>query len=264
VPATTDDPQEQSELIAQALATRPDAFVLSPVHPTRVNPAIERIAAAGIPMVGFINPIPVGRSVSYVGADDVQLARELADYLFRQIQGTGTVLVVGGPAQSVTSIDRLRGFLAAAAQRPRIRIVDEIAGDYARAVAQARAAEWLRGHDAPDACLVANDIMALGVLDALDAARRHVLVVGVNAIPEAVTAIGAGRMLATVDFNPMQMACLATECALRHLHGEPVPARVELPARIVHRGNWQEWDRPYQERSQAMLAEIAGTTRKGR
>jgi ribose transport system substrate-binding protein len=256
VPEHPDDPQEQSELIGQALAMRPDAFVLSPVHPTRVNPAIERIAAAGIPMVGFINPIPVGRSVSYVGADDAQLARELADYLFRHLEGTGTVLIVGGPAQSVTSIDRLRGFMAAAAERPRIRIVGELAGDYARPVAQARTAGWLREHDAPDACLVANDIMALGVIDALEAARRHALVLGVNAIPQAIAAIGAGRMLATADFNAMQMACLATECALRHLQGEAVPRRVELPVRLIHRANWREWDRPYEERSLATLAEI--------
>ena len=37
------------------------------------------------------------------------------------------------------------------------------------AVAKARAAEWIAVNGCPDACLVANDIMAVGVLEALDA-----------------------------------------------------------------------------------------------
>ncbi len=86
-----------------------------------------------------------------------------------------------------------------------------MAGDYARGVARERTARWIAAHGAPQACLVANDIMAVGVLDALEAAHSACPVVGVNAIPEAVAAIAAGRMLATADFNAMQMAALATE-----------------------------------------------------
>lgn len=256
VPDTPDDPEQQSALIERALATNPDAFVLSPVHATHVDPAIRRIAEAGIPMVGFVNPITAAKSVCYVGADDVRLAREMADYLFRHMQGQGRVLVVTGPGQSVTSLDRLRGFRDAAERNPGIRVVGQLAGDYDRGVAKARTAQWLRANDAPDACLVANDIMAIGVLEALDEARQRALVVGVNAIPQAIIAIGAGRMLATADFNAMQMAFLATECAIRHLRGQAVPAEIELPVQIVDRANYREWDRPYEERPLLTLQQI--------
>lgn len=248
VPDTPDDPDEQSALIDAALATRPDAIVLSPVHATRVDPAIRRIAAAGIPMVGFVNPITAAPSVAYVGADDVLLARELGDYLMERLGPGARVLVVTGPEQSVTSLDRLRGFRAAAAAHPQVRIAGQVAGDYARAVAKARAAEWIVVNGCPDACLVANDIMAVGVLEALDAAHGTALVVGVNAIPEAIDAIAKGRMLATADFNAMQLAYLATECAVRHLRAEQIPEQVELPVRIVDRGNCQDWNRPYEQR----------------
>src|SRR5262245_63898461 len=46
VPETDDDPGEQSALIDQALALRPDALLVAPVHPTRVNVAIARINSA--------------------------------------------------------------------------------------------------------------------------------------------------------------------------------------------------------------------------
>ena len=258
VPNKGDDPEEQRALIDQALALhpRPDAFVLSPVHASKVDPAIRRIAAAGIPMVGFVNPIQAAASVAYVSSDDYQLALGIAQYLFAHLKGQGRVLIVTGPEESFTSLERLRGFREAARQHPGIGIAAVIAGDYAREVARGRTAQWLRDKPELDACLVANDIMAIGVLDALDAAGRMAAVVGVNAIPQAIEAIAAGRMLATADFNAMQIAYLATECAVRHLRGEAVPAAVELPVQIVDRSNCLQWNQPYAQRPVITLEQL--------
>jgi ribose transport system substrate-binding protein len=89
--------------------------------------------------------------------------------------------------------------------------------------------------------------MALGVLDELKSSGSGAppLIVGVNAIPEAVDAIVAGHMLATADFNAMAMCALATEAALRHLRGEPVPEQITLPVSIVDRTNASLWALPY-------------------
>jgi ribose transport system substrate-binding protein len=97
--------------------------------------------------------------------------------------------------------------------------------------------------------------MAVGVVDALRAAGRKSAVAGVNAIPEAIAAIRRGDMLATADFNAMRMAYLATECAVRHLRGEPVPAAIDLPAEIVDRHNCESWDLPYERRPIPTLKE---------
>ena len=257
VPTQPDDPVEQGELIDQALLAAPDAVVLSPVHVTRVDPAIARIHAAGIPITAFVNPIHAAPCVSYVGSDDFLLARSIARHLFAHLGGKGQVLVVSGPFDSFTSLQRLRGFDDAASEYPGIRLAGRIAGDYQRSTAREQTARWLAAHaETVDACLVANDIMALGVLDALQAARRSALVVGVNAIPQAIQAIAAGAMLATADFNAMQMAFLATECALLHLSGEVVPAVIDLPVQIVDRSNCRHWDLPYAERPLIRLKEL--------
>lgn len=258
VPQKGDDHEQQSALIDEALALQPppDAFVLSPVHASKVDPAIRRIAAAGIPMIGFVNPIEAAPMSGYVSSDDYQLALAIAKYLYTHLQGQGRVLVVTGPEESFTSRERLRGFRAAASLYPGIDVAGQVAGDYVREVARERTAQWLRSHERLDACLVANDIMAIGVLDALDAAGRAAAVVGVNAIPQAIAAIAAGRMLATADFNAMQMAYLAAECAVRHLRGESVPTRIELPVQIVDRGNCQRWNLPYEQRPVLTLEQL--------
>lgn len=258
VPQKPDDAAQQSALIEQALAGRPDAVVLSPVHEHLVDAAIRKVAAAGIPLVGFVNPIKAVASVSYVDSDDTELALAIAKYLFGHMGGQGNVLAVSGHPHSVTSRDRMNGFDAAAASQPGINVVGRVAGDYERATARAVTAQWLADHPqaALHGCLVANDIMALGVLEALRAAGRSVPVVGVNAIPEAIGEIRAGSMLATADFNAMKMGYLATECAVRHLHGEVVPGHVRLPVQIVDRNNCELWDLPYERRAIITLEEL--------
>jgi ribose transport system substrate-binding protein len=255
VPAKGDDPGEQSALVDEALAMRPDAIVFTPVHATRMNAAIARINASGIPLFGFVNPMPAAHCVSYVGSDDYRLGFEIAQVLFAHLQGRGRVLVVAGPVESVTSIARVRAFEAAASPHPAIALVGTCVGDYLRDRARDSVARWLAVNDGFEGCLAANDVMALGAVDALRAAGRQAAVAGVNAIPEAIAAIKRGDMLATADFNAMRMAYLATECAVRHLRGEPVPAEIRLPVEIVDRRNCDLWDLPFEQRSLPTLEE---------
>jgi ribose transport system substrate-binding protein len=90
--------------------------------------------------------------------------------------------------------------------------------------------------------------MSLGAIDALREAGRGIPIIGVNALPEAITELKAGRLLATVDFDAMKISCVATEAAIRHLRGQPVPPDIELPVQIVDASNCQPWDRPLEER----------------
>ena len=256
MPAKPDDPAEQSCLIDEALGLRPDAFVLTPVHATRVNDALRRIDASGIPLCAFVNPVSAGKCITYVGSDDYVLGAAVASHLYRRLEGRGTVLVVSGPADSVTSVPRVRAFHDAARGYPGIQLVGPCTGSYDRARAREEVARWIV-HEAPfQACLAANDAMALGALDALRTAGRTALVSGVNAVPEAIRAIRDGAMLATADFDAMSMAALATECAIRHLRGEPVPARIELPVQVVDRTNCSNWDLPFEQRPIRTLEEV--------
>ena len=91
--------------------------------------------------------------------------------------------------------------------------------------------------------------MALGALQALDAAGRRTTVVGVNAIPEAIAAIKDGRLLATADFSALAISEVATEAAIRHLNGERVPPEIMLPVDVVDRSNCAAWDLPFEERA---------------
>jgi ribose transport system substrate-binding protein len=259
VPERPDDVAEQIALIARAIAARPDAAVFVPVHETAVNDAILGFDAARIPLLNFITRTTAGQRVCFVGSDDRALARNIAAHLFAKLSGRGDIVIIDGTSASATSRERRAGFDDALAGCPGISVRLSLGGEYQRDVARAAfaaAADRWRG---VDAVLCANDVMALGVLDVLSAATGapgRPLVVGVNAIPEAVAAIAAGRMLATASFDAMAMCAIATEAAVRYLRGEPVPREIILPVQIVDAANCREWDLPFEARSCPSWADV--------
>lgn len=248
VPDKPDDLAEQKALVERAIAERPDAVVFVPVHATAMNDAVRKIGTAGIPIVNYLNRLAGGRFVTYVGSDDYQLARDIAAYLFRRIGGTGDIVILEGVPAAVTSQERLRGYRDAVRETPGVRIIATRTADYQHETARRVMTELLSGLPRIDGMLCANDVMALGAIEALDAAGRRFPLVGVNAIPEAIAAIKAGKLLATVDFDAMAISSIATEAAIRHLRGERVPAEINLPVRIVDATNYQPWDRPLEAR----------------
>lgn len=255
VPEKPDDVDEQIALIDLALKTPPDAVVLVPVHPTAINASIRRITAAGIPLIGFLNRFSESGPVTFVGADDYAIGVRIASYLFDHLKGRGDVVLMEGVAHSVTSVERMRGFRDAKARYPDIRIAATLCGRYLREPSQEVGAELLASGLHFDAVLAANDEMALGMLDALEASPRPCVIAGVNAIPAAITAIRNGRLLATADFNALKISEIATEAALRHLRGETLPSEIILPVDVVDRSNCTEWDMPFEERPPARWAE---------
>lgn len=261
VPRVPDDADEQNTLIRRAIDEGADAIALSAVHPTRVNAAVAEINAAGLPLAGFISRTTQGRWDTFVGSDDVELGSALAQYLFAHMAGKGDVIVIEASADSSTSVDRARGFRAAAEKFPGIRVVGRCYGAYQYEPARVAMAKLLETTPHIDAVLAANDVMALGAIDALRAANRTAIVVGVNAIPEAVAAVKNGALLATANFNAMNLAALAVEALVRRLRGETVPPQIMLPTTIVDAGNAQQWDLPFEQRPCVEWAVATATQR---
>lgn len=259
VPAIADDVEQQIALVARALREAPDAFVFTPVDESAVDDAIGAIDASGIPLVNFINRMRRGNRIAFVGSDDRALAIAVAERLFAHLGGAGKVAVMQGTPGSITSRTRREGFLEAAAHHPGIAVVAQVAGDYQHATAYRVMQELLAQDARIDGLLCANDVMALGAIEAMTAAGRMIPVVGVNALPDAIAAIKRGAQLATADFDATKLGSVATEAAIRHLRGERVPAEIVLPVQVVDAANCAPWARPIEERECPRWEDIVGT-----
>jgi ribose transport system substrate-binding protein len=246
-PAAPDDPVEQTALLRATVAERPDAILFAPADDAALAGPVEEARAAGIPLIGFVNRMP-GGFVSFVGSDDEAMGRTIAGVLIGALGGAGEVVLIEGPETAPTSRDRGRGFRAAIAAAPGIRLLDTAPGRYLRAPGAEVMAGLLARHPRIDGVICTNDLMALGALDALAAASRSALVVGNNGTIEAAQAVGEGRLLATMDYDGFKMGAIAAMAALRHLAGEAVPREILLPAQVIDRANHAAWLVPVEQR----------------
>jgi ribose transport system substrate-binding protein len=229
--------------------------VFIPVDDVAMIDSVKKLNEAKIPVVLASNPMP-GDFITYVGADDFEIGHREARYLFEKLGGKGKIVVIEGTAGAPTNRERLRGYRRAFAEVPGIEVLGSVTGNYQQADAKLVMDAFLVDHPHIDAVLSANDSMALGALEALKAAGRSAVVIGINGILPAVKQIESGGMLASVDFNMFKIGCVATRAAVRHLNHEPLPEKVMLPAEIIDRINYEAWLVPVEQRSCPQWAEF--------
>jgi ribose transport system substrate-binding protein len=247
VPEKPDNISQQKALVEQALKDRPDAVVFVPVHDVEMVPDAVKFARAGIPVVTAINRM-AGDFVSHVGSDDVNVGYISATALFRGLGGNGKVIAIDGPLAAPTCRDRAQGVRKALAEFPGIELLGSADGANLRNEGREAASRLLARHALVDGVWAANDVMAYGVLEALDAAARSAKVTGVNGLDEAIDNVATGRMLATVDFSAFKIAHFAAEAALRRLRGERVPREIDVPTVLIDKANVAAWCAPVEAR----------------
>jgi ribose transport system substrate-binding protein len=256
VPNQPDNVDEQKAMVDQVLKDKPDAVIFIPVDDVAMIDSVKKLNDAKIPIVLVSNPLP-GSFVTYVGADDFEIGYREARYLFEKLGAKGKIVVIEGTPAAPTNRERLRGYQRAFAEFPGIQVLGSGIGNYQQPDARRVMEKFLTEHKEIDAVLSANDSMALGVLEALKAANRTTIVIGINGILPAVKQIETGGMLATVDFNMFKIGCTATRAAVRHVRREPLPEKVMLPAEVIDKTNYKAWLVPVDQRTCPEWSEIA-------
>jgi ribose transport system substrate-binding protein len=248
VPETPDDVGQQKALAREALAAKPDAVVFNPADDVAMQEDVARFADAGIPVALFINRM-AGPALTFVGSDDVAVGRRVATALFEGLGGKGRVVGLEGPESAPTSRDRVRGLRETLTRFPNIELLGLAVGFLQQEPAELAMAALLARHPAIDGVWTANDLMALGALDALGEAGRTAKVVGINGLPAAIEHIERGTMLASADFSAFNIAAIAARAVLRHLDGQPVPKEIMVPAELIDRSNCGRFKLPFAERA---------------
>jgi ribose transport system substrate-binding protein len=83
--------------------------------------------------------------------------------------------------------------------------------------------------------MAANDSMALGVVKALDAAKKSgkILVVGFDNIPAVQKLVKEGKVLATIDQFGPDMAANCIRTGFRMKKGEKITGWMKTPVKLV-------------------------------
>jgi ribose transport system substrate-binding protein len=248
IPTVSDSITEQLSEIEDAIIKRPGAVVFIPVNSKAMIPGIEKLNAAGIPVVNVTDRVLGGQIVSFMGCDETKLAVNTGRFLLQKMNGRGNVVILEGRGGSENSVNRVAGYRKALEEFPNVRLLASQPADFQRVQALQVTENLLQSYPQIDGILAANDSMALGAIEALDAARRKSLVVGINGTLEAIDAIKAGKLLATGDCDGFRHGCLGTMAAVRHLRNLPVPKEFIFSLTVIDSTNYAGMDVPYEQR----------------
>jgi ABC-type sugar transport system substrate-binding protein len=232
----------QAAQVRALLAGKEDCYVVNPAAATNLVAALSR---ARHPIVNVDSPIDltaarrVGvRIKTYIGTDDFAAGRIAGVRMDALLGGRGSVALIAGTPQSVNSGARLAGF-EAGIRRSRVRVVARATADYDRTEAEIAAERIVRAHPQISGFFAANDLMALGIADAVRAAGKagQVRVIGVDGIPEALDGVRAASIAATVSQYPYVMGRMAVEACMAAARGAALPARVDAPIALIAKDN---------------------------
>lgn len=240
-----DSKSDISTQIAQmedAITQKMDAVIIQPNDAEALSGVVESAVAAGIPVIEMSLKTTTDKYTAFVGLSDVVGGRIVSECLFEQLGGSGKVAHILGNEGSSAVNDRKQGFEEALEEYSGIECIAEQSAHWQRAEALALAEDWLTTYPDLNAIVCQNDDMALGVVEALESmGRTDVLVGGVNAIADALTAVKAGRLDATVYMDSHNVGVTALNLAVAAARGESVEKETRLDMKIVTAENIDEY-----------------------
>ena len=235
------DLAKQQSQIENFIVQGVDAIIVCPADSKGIGPAIERANQANIPVFTADIAAQGGQVVSHVASDNLSGGRLAADFIAKALNGQGEVGIIG--QQEVQSgLDRETGFKEEMQKHPGIRVVQTLNGGGVRDRALKAADDMLQGNPNIKGIFGINDDSALGALSAVEArGRNDMVIVGYDAIPEAVKAIQRGSALkADVAQQPRDLGAKTIDAIAAHFNGGQVQKSIAVPVKIVDANSLKE------------------------
>ena len=235
--------ERQIQQVEGFVAQGVDAVILNPCQVDGSSPAVDAARRAGIPLIN-VNSETRSQPTAFVGSLDEEAGRMAMDYIATRLNGKGNVAIIEGPMGQAAQAKRFRGAQEVLARFPELKVVATQPADWDRAKAISLMENWLQARRSGiDAVFAENDEMAMGAVLALEQAglKQRVVVIGVDGIADALAAVKAGRLDATIFQDAEGQGRTAVAVALQIVRRRPFTRETLIPFRLVTRENVAEF-----------------------
>ena len=237
--SANEDKLKQINGVQDLIARGVRGILISPIDAVGVNAAYDAAAAAKIPIVSVARGSTSPNQTIHVAMDEKQIGRDIAEWIAKKLGGKGKVALLMGPSGAPTFKNLGDGYVEVMAKYPGISIVFRADGPLTRERGVKQAEDVLVANPDLAAIYCANDDVALGAKQAVNAANRQgkTLVTGMNGVPPALRAVKEGGLAMTVELNPMQWGRLGVDVLAAFLKGEKVEPRVFINHVVIDATN---------------------------
>ena len=226
-----DDVAKQVSDIEDLVSSNISVLIVNPVDSDGVTGAVQAAIAKGVKVISVDRAVN-GVDIDCQIASDNVLGAELATQYIVDTLGEGVkVAELEGTPGASAAIDRSTGFHNIADEK--LEVVVSQTANFDRTEGMSVMENMLQAHGDIQAVFAANDEMALGAVEAVSGAGKDILVVGFDATDDAIDAIKAGRMAATIAQQPALIGSTAVENAMKLINGETIPESIPVEVTLV-------------------------------
>jgi inositol transport system substrate-binding protein len=234
------DMNKQLAQVENFVAQKVDAVILNAQDASGLGSAVDLCKKAHIPIIECNTLTSNTNYDVYVGSDDIDAGKIQGEYVKKILGTQGDIAILHGPIGQSGEIKRKQGLKAALLDTtPGVKVLAEQTANWKRDQAMSITEDWLQRFPSIKAICAQNDDMAMGALAAVEAAGKlnSVIIVGVDAIPDALAAVRDGKMACTVFQDSKGQAAGSVDVALKLAKGGNSPKEVMIPFQLVTKDN---------------------------
>ncbi|MBB3112882.1 simple sugar transport system substrate-binding protein [Paenibacillus phyllosphaerae] len=233
------DAQQKQENQIKALRSfiqqKVDVIAFSPVVESGWDTVLKEAKDAGIPVIltdRAVDSADKSLYVTFIGSDFVEEGRKAGQWLVDQYKDSAediNIVELQGTTGSAPANDRKAGFEELIKSNSKLKVIASQTGDFTRAKGKEVMQAFLKAHKDIDVLYAHNDDMALGAIQAIEAAGLKpgvdIKIISVDAVKDGMQAASEGKINFIVECNPL-LGPQLMEAVQNVVDGKPVEPRI--------------------------------------
>jgi ribose transport system substrate-binding protein len=238
--------EQANQLQDLTTANKINALVVFPFESAALTKPVAQVKSKGVYVTvvdrGLTDP---SIQDAYVAGDNTAFGKVPAEYLAKALNGKGNVVALRGIPTTIDN-ERMDAFKAVLAKHPDIKLLDAQHGNWNRDDAYKVMQDFLTRFKQIDAVWAADDDMAIGVLKAIDQAKRNdiKIVFGGAGAKGMVKTLMDGkdpRIQANVSYSPKFIYDAIKLTAEARLKGQKLPPTTIVPSVLITKDNAKQF-----------------------
>ena len=233
------DAQQKQENQIKAIRTfiqqKVDVIAFSPVVESGWDTVLKEAKDAGIPVIltdRAVDSTDTSLYETFIGSDFVEEGRRAGTWLVEQFKDATeqvNIVELQGTTGSAPANDRLAGFAEVIASNPNLKVIASQTGDFTRAKGKEVMQAFLKAHEDIDVLYAHNDDMALGAIQAIEAAGlkpgEDIIIISVDGVKDGFVAASEGKINFIVECNPL-LGPQLMQAVQDVIDGKEIPKRI--------------------------------------
>jgi ribose transport system substrate-binding protein len=238
--------EQANQLQDLTTANKINALVIFPFESAALTKQVAQVKKKGV----YVTVVDRGLTDTsaqdaYVSGDNTSFGKVPAEYLAKALNGKGNIVALRGIATTLDN-ERMDAFNSVMKNYPDIKLLDAKYGNWNRDDAFKVMQDYLTRFKQIDAVWAADDDMAVGVLKAIEQAKRDDIKIvfgGAGAKGMIKTLIDGKdpRIQANVSYSPKFIYDAIKMTAEARLKGETLPATTIIPSVLITKENAKDF-----------------------